>query len=1031
MKAPSVPALLALLFSLLPFTACGGGGGGGPRYGVQLRAVGGLGTGQQTYEFQVTGASESSTLTYQLNQGTETPIQNRMVKFTGLGDGRYELLVRARDGRQFAEDRAAWVVDNQPPAPPTLASIEVRRTSATSAELTAFWEAPDDGSTLVYKLHYDSGLKLKIADLRGKFAVEGTSPLMVNQKPVKGRYSVRLTGLQPAQWYSLALEVTDAKQRSTMGPVTSNHSDLRDLGATYATTSQHENLRYGEGQISPNELHLGDFNGNGQVELLTVSSKKSKTTRSEISTFRKTSRTSNTWVRSNSRAIRIYGPFGTRMYDLNLDGRQDIVGYAAPRATYGSKPYLVLAYGRTPSGCDLTLIDPPKLAGYSTSFLHPVPGQFDGDGMPDIAVWVSYTRPGTPTRFEFRIYHGQGTTTRPTFTSASVGSKTYFNTTSAWDLTAVDLDRDGVDEILTTIYIASKKAFFYEVLDPSADKSQVLRRASLEPTRVTLHHSQVVTQDRDGDGDLDLLTSEYDEANRVYRLQEWKYAPKSGLSRGSSLMNLRRNPGHILLVDQGRDGIADLILHYGAGFKNLDTIAVHKGQRDAKTGLANGNFGPEELLSVSALGHAPGSRIAAADTDQDGYLDFVSYHLRRSTNAYFLAFWDSRARMRQTIQQRQVLGGAQRTRTKSGTIAPASLHQGGSRDILLGQDPRGFGYLAARSHAFKSTGAFDAETRIELDGVLPAGMEIETSTAADANGDGLSDLYFKSKKGALGLLLASKKGTTTSYSLHPLMTVSADARVGVARFTADKTPDFLVLLPSGTAQVFALSQRAGRWELSAGQQMAFTGQPGRFLVRDFNQDGFADIAAQTKTSQSKTGLFLETLFTIQASGTRVHRFGKARPRSVSSPFVSMDAGSFRYQSQKDILVLNEAGETWIYYLSASSSSPYVDFGSSRRIFTKSDLGGTPGLVQAIEFTNDGWSDIVVVTPTTKTASLYRNDPSTYSAGVSFSRRQTLELPFTPTRIRSANLNDDPYVDLILGDSRSKQFAFYLGEGGLR
>lgn len=1028
MNARKLLSIITLGVSCLA-ASCGGGGGGGESYSVQLNPVGGLGATQPSYQFQVAGATDTSVLTYELDGASEQPVQNRLITVQNLEDGRHALRVIARNGTQYAEDWSRWIVDNNPPSPPTIGSIRISRQNANAAEVVVSWEAPDDGTTMSYKLYYNSRLRTAVSQLTGTFAKEGKSPLTIRQQPADRRYQVTLTGFRPDEWYSFALEATDGKQRTTKGPVFVNHSDRQDSGATYSQHSQHQKLRYGAGYTRYDCLEFGDFNGNGDVELLTSTYKRSKTTYCDLSIFRRTSPSSTTLTRAWTSRLPVNSLYGTSVQDLNGDGRMDLLAWSGVYTTSNLKPYIVLGFGRSGSGFSMQYLAPPVKAGYTAQIWYPVAGQFDGDGITDIAAWAYYSKSGSPSIRELVIYYGSGTVSRPGF--AAKNAKVWLTSKDSPRLLAADLDGDGRDELIRTAWDSTKQVYVPTVVSFTADRSAMQVQSSAQSSPNAFDPRHTVMLDRDGDGDLDILSRVYESSSRTYRLQEWIRGPKNRLTMGARSIPLRSSSSTIRLARQDRDSIPDLLIHYPYAIKNLDTIAVHKGLVDSKTGKPTGQFGNETLLSISSLNHSTSNHFTAGDLDRDGFLDFASCQWNSKAQNYYFGLWDSSPRQRLSTGNRVYLGGSQETKSQSGALTLASPRGVDTASLYLGHEARAVSHLPMTITARKKTGAFGSETRIDLDAVLPAGLELASTFWADANRDGLDDLYYSSKNGELGMLQASWKGSEVVYANHPLLKLSAGIRVDVARFDRDSRPDFGVLFPTGIYQAFMLRSTAAGWELTPGRQISFTGTPGVFTVRDFNGDGYADVVAQTKTAQSKTGLFLECLFTATVSGSRVHEFSKSPSYTVSSEIVSMHPGHFRYQSQNDLMVLTKTGEVWIYYLYPTSQASGWYLRSPRRIFTSSSLGGKPRMIEAIEFTNDGYTDIFVASGTKNTAWIYYNRPTTTYAGSSFSRYQTLTLPMLPTRVRSLHLNDDPFADLVIGNASQGGLTYYLGYGSLR
>jgi hypothetical protein len=203
----------------------------------------------------------------------------------------------------------------------------------------------------------------------------------------------------------------------------------------------------------------------------------------------------------------------------------------------------------------------------------------------------------------------------------------------------------GVGKKITEDFRVSKGAFFGDV-DGDGDLDIVVGNA-VKPSRYYLNNgtsdpfngvsgkdfgsgdptNSIALGDMDGDGDLDVVTGNYQAPHRLY-LNNSLHEPFTGFT-GKDLPSDFHRTYSIALGDIDGDGDLDVVDGTNAG--KLNQLYLNNGTSDPFNGVKEKGIGEDELLTWDANDTYS---VALGDMDGDGDLDLVAGNFRGTNRLY-------------------------------------------------------------------------------------------------------------------------------------------------------------------------------------------------------------------------------------------------------------------------------------------------------------------------------------------------------------------------------------------------------------
>jgi hypothetical protein len=459
-------------------------------------------------------------------------------------------------------------------------------------------------------------------------------------------------------------------------------------------------------------------------------------------------------------------------------------------------------------------------------------GDFNGDGLPDVAYGTWYPGPGATSVWTDGIVMNTGNGTFSSYGATNIGA-------AHW-LTAVDLNGDGADELVRT--------------DGANVSVHAIGGGALLPATQSfvLPGGRFFPRDLDGDGDLDLindgLVPVLNSANGALVPLYGHVAPSAFGSGPSAIAG-----------DIDGDGDADLISTSGGNGMFL---------RFANDGA--GNFTPTTpcLPGVCPLSNV---LLFPLDYDADGRLDFYAgpspLYPGSAINTLFRnagGFWTPVATVSNPYPTASLaaadLDGNGTRDLVLGDVAPATAGGMGQSYVALNFLPAGFSGLIALPglHATRALAVFDADGDSDLDVVeanamgngsdssvlllnsgsgsfivAPAAVlstgEHWSVAARDLDGDGDTDLVFD------GQIFLNTAGT------FPPGALLQNAAAIIDAFDADLDGDVDLLATSASSNSLILFYNAGNGSFPTSETIPWFTlfAPAR---ADFDGDGDIDLA---------------------------------------------------------------------------------------------------------------------------------------------------------------------------------------------
>ncbi len=221
--------------------------------------------------------------------------------------------------------------------------------------------------------------------------------------------------------------------------------------------------------------------------------------------------------------------------DFNRDGLADVVALNI----WFSDP--VRVYLNNNSSGSPTLGDPISLAG-SPRFAHDIAhGDFDGDGILDIAV-VSSDNHGD------NIYFGTGSGSFTTPLRISSGSR--------GAVAVCDINGDGFVDLIIGDFYSSRSLQIY-INNGSGSRTSLFHSAIQIPSLETIYG--VACEDIDGDGNADIVVVQTKTGLKDMLLWNSGESPYFSTSSALTLPGDQNNSGVVQLIDVDSDGLLDIV----------------------------------------------------------------------------------------------------------------------------------------------------------------------------------------------------------------------------------------------------------------------------------------------------------------------------------------------------------------------------------------------------------------------------------------------------------------------------------------
>ena len=485
--------------------------------------------------------------------------------------------------------------------------------------------------------------------------------------------------------------------------------------------------------------------------------------------------------------------------------------------------------------------------------------------------------------------------------------------------------------------------------------------------------ASVTLGDVDGDGNLDMITANYNSASVSVLLGNG-----NGTFQGQQTLATGTQPFSVTLGDVNGDG-------------TLDIVTANKGSNNASVLLGNGD-GAFKAQTTFATGTQPRS-VALGDVNGDGTLDIVTAN-QGSSNVSVLLGTGNGSFAGQAVD---TLNAAQ-----SYSVALGDVNGDGKLDIVAGNRSGSNGSLLLGN----GDGTFQASQ------VFTVGNPQVFVALGDVNGDGKLDIVVAKAGNDISVLLGNGNGTfqgpiNSTPGTNPrsvtLRDVNGDGKLDILTANFGST-NASVLLGNGNGTFkSAVTFATGTNSRSA-------------TLGDVNGDGRLDIIAANYNSDNASVLLGTGGSAITAT------FSPQQTFAAGNGAQAVALGDVNRDGKLDMVTAN-----------GGNSNASVLLGNGNGTFQTQvpfSTGTAPRSVTLGDVNSDGRLDIITANRDSSTVSVLLNTTVSGSTTPTF---QT-QVPFStgsnssPRSVALGDVNGDGKLDIITANNNDNTVSVLLGNG---